>query len=346
MTNDLEQLRSELNLLALAENAGANLRPSHGEWRGCCPIHKGDNKTGFVIYEKAGRQHWRCYTNDCNERGQGSDEFAFLVALTGLPFAQVVKDMRDKKAPIPNQAPPTPEELARRLDKVERELAEQKKRLDEIDKWRERKPWEQYQENAPGWATERWEAEGIAQSWHSFWRLGATDNFTYTASDGNRYQTPTLTIPVIAPHYTEVATVRHKLLQPHDAGDKYRPDMVGLGSHPFIADPDLGFQANRTVIVEGEKKAMVVFQTLDMVGVQVIGIPGKGIWREVAAKLQGQNPVIVLDPDARAQAAQMAIDVGGAKVVDFGRKIDDTITENGLNREWLIGLFKTAQFIK
>jgi hypothetical protein len=345
MENDLEKLRAELSLLTLAEQAGADLRLQYGEWRGPCPIHGGDNKSAFVIYEKRGRLRWHCFTGDCNERGGGGDEFSFLVAMTGKPFAEIVKDLREKKAPIP-QSPrePTVEELARRVEKVERELVETRRRLDEIERWKERQPWQQYHDNAPEWAAESWRQAGVYDSWQSFWRLGGTDNFTYSC-DGVRYESPSLTIPVFDEHF-QCSTVRHRILQTHDKNDKYRPDMVGLGSHPFLGDPDLGFSAGRTVIVEGEKKAMVVFQTLDLAGVQVIGLPGKGIWREVAEKIKGQNPVILLDPDAKQQAVQMALDVGGAKVVEFGRKIDDTITAHSLGRQWLIGLFKTARLIK
>lgn len=345
METDLETIRRELNLLTLAEHAGADLRLQYGEWRGPCPIHGGDNKSAFVIYEKSGRLRWHCFTGDCNERGGGCDEFSFLVAMTGKTFAEVVKDIREKKASVPT-APkePTVEELARRVEKVEKELAETKRRLDEIERWKQRQPWQQYHENAPEWVAGEWRKAGVYDSWQSFWRLGGTDTFTYSC-DGMKYKSPSLTIPVFDEHF-QCATVRHRILNPYDKNDKYRPDMVGLGSHPFLGDPDLGFGAGRTVVVEGEKKAMVVFQTLDLPGVQVIGIPGKGIWREVAEKIKGQTPLILLDPDAQPQAAKMAADVGGAKVVEFGRKIDDAIIKHGLTKSWLIGLFKSAKLVK
>lgn len=346
MNDDLEIIRKDLNLVTLAESAGANLNFMHGEWRGACPIHRGEGKQNFAIYEKQGRLFWRCFSRDCNERGGGADEFAFLVALTGQSFAQVVKDLREKRQPITTTPrEPTPQEIERRLADLERQVKEQEKRLSEIEKWKERQPWQQYHDHAPAWAASEWERAGIPESWQSFWRLGGCESFTYS-TDGGLYTSPTLTIPVYAPKYETCATVRHRLLRPADPSDKYRPDMAGLGSHPFLADPDLGIDAaRRTIVVEGEKKAMVTFLTLDLPMVQVIGLPGKSIWRDVAAKLRGQDVIIALDPDANQQAEQMAREVGGARVVQFGRKLDDTIIQYGLDDQWLIGLFKTARYV-
>jgi hypothetical protein len=123
--------------------------------------------------------------------------------------------------------------------------------------------------------------------------------------------------------------------------------MVDLGSHPYLADPDAGLDtAEMTIIVEGEKKAMVTMLTYDTPRVQVVGIPGKKIWRDVAEKVKGQNIVILFDPDATQQAEMMAVAVGGARVVKFPHKIDDTIIKYRLDRPWMQGLFNTARFIK
>ena len=342
---DLEAIRKTLNLINLAEQAGAELRFQYGEWRGACPIHGGENKSGFVIYESRGQLRWKCFTRDCNERGNGSDEFAFLMALTGKTFAEVVKDLEQGQPAKPKE--PTPDEIARRLADLERKVAEQERRLSDIEKWRKAQPWQQYHDNAPGWAASEWARAGIPQDWQSMWRLGGTDSFGYLANDGSYYTTPTLTIPVYTEHFETCSTVRHRLLRPADPGDKYRPDMAGLGSHPFLADPDLGFDvAAVNIVVEGEKKAMVTFLTLDKPGVQVIGIPGKGIIHDVAGRLAGHNVIVMLDPDANRQAHQLAREIGGARVVEYGRKIDDTIIDYDLDAEWLKGLFKSARYVK
>jgi hypothetical protein len=342
---DIEKMRVTLDLVEIVRQAGGDPQPSsRGEHRTACPIHGGDNKNGFAIYESRGRQFWRCFTRDCG----GGDVFDFMAARDGVPLAEVFRRIKEGEKPIAQPAKePTQGEILRRLQELEKKQAEQEKRISEIERWRKSEPWQAYHENAPGWAAQEWERAGIPHDWQAFWRLGGLDEFGYTSGDGQRYTTPTLTIPIYAPNFETVSTVRHRLLRPHDPGDKYRPDMVGLGSHPFLADPDLGYEAaSMTIVTEGEKKAAVTFLTYDRPLVQVIGVPGKGVWREVVEKLRGQNVVIWLDPDAEQQARQMAHDLCGARVVQFHHKIDDAIVKYRLDRDWIDGVINTGRFAK
>jgi len=334
MTHNVEAIRSGLNLVTLAEDAGAELRLARGEWRGACPIHHGDNKSGFVIYEKDGNLRWKCYTSDC---GQG-DEFNFIMALTGKNFAQVLDDL-DGGGSIPATKQ---DDTERRLRELEKKLAQQERRLSELEKWQREQPWERYHQNAPESARQAWRDAGIPDEWQRFYKLGGTQSFNY-ASGNNFYTSPTLTIPVYERGWNCV-TLRHRLLSPEDKNDKYRPDMPGLGSHPFLCDPDLGFDAaDKYIVVEGEKKAMVTFLTLDTPLTQVIGIPGKGIWKEVALALHGKDVTILLDHDAQDEAGKMAREIGGAKIVRMARKIDDVIVTYGCSREWVNGLLMTGK---
>ena len=339
---NIEAARQNYDLIELVREAGGDPQPaSRGEHRCACPLHGGDNPNGFAIYESRGRMFWRCFTRDCG----GGDEFDFIAARDNVPVGDVLRQIKNGQPPTPKEQ--TQEEILRRIKEIERKQAEQDKRIDDIERWRKSQPWQQYHDNAPGWARAEWETQGIPREWQAFWRLGATDEFNYTSNDGGRYTTPTLTIPVFAPKYESVTTVRHRLLKPHDPGDKYRPDMVGLGSHPFLADPDLGYDAaDFTIITEGEKKAAVTFLTYDRPLVQVIGVPGKGVWRDVAERLRGQDVYIVLDPDAEQQARKMAHDLGGARVVTFHHKIDDAIVKHRLDRKWIDGLLNTGRLVK
>ena len=339
---DIEKLRQEYDLIELVRQAGGDPQPgTRGELRTACPLHGGDNPNGFAIYEKRGRMHWHCFTKDCG----GGDEFDFIAARDRVPLAEVFRRIKEGEQPVKRE--PSPAEIVRRLEELEKKQAEQEKQIDEINRWRKSEPWQTYHDNAPGWAVNEWERAGIPQDWQAFWRLGGVEEFTYTSGDGQRYTTPTLTMPIYAPKYETVCTVRHRLLKPHDPGDKYRPDMIGLGSHPFLADPDLGYDtANLTIVTEGEKKAAVTFLTYDRPLTQVIGVPGKGVWRDVADKLRGQDVIVWLDPDAERQAWQMARDLGGARVVQFHHKIDDTIIKYNLGREWIDGLINTGRYVK
>jgi len=341
MIDDIEKLRAQYNLVDLVRLAGADPRHAYGEYRCACPLHKGDNVNGFAIYENNGRWFWRCFSGDCG----GGDEFDFMAKRDNLTFKALMEQI--KTGQIQPAAEPTQAEILRRIQELERKQAEQEKRLTEIEKWKKAELWKQYHENAPEWARAAWAQAGVPDEWQSFWQLGGYSDFEYTSGDGQRYHTPTMTIPVFAPRYETVTTVRHRLMKPASPADKYRPDIVGLGSHPFLCDPDLGYgAAGMTIVTEGEKKAMVTFLTYDKPAVQVIGIPGKGIWLEVAEQIKGQNIVIILDPDAGKQAEQMARNVGGARVVKFHHKIDDAIVKYDCDRDWIDRLINTARFVK
>jgi len=66
----IDDILTRVDLVALAERAGAQLRQCNGEWRGACPLHGGDNETAFVIYDDGGHMRWRCFTN-CREPSGG-----------------------------------------------------------------------------------------------------------------------------------------------------------------------------------------------------------------------------------------------------------------------------------
>lgn len=341
MNDDIETLRKSLSLVTMAEKAGADLRFQYGEYRSACPLHGGENKSAFVIYEKQGRMRWKCFTGDCNERGGGNDEFAFMIAMTGRTFAEVLQDLRGGKIP---QVDPQAEQ-ERRLKELERKIADLEKRTTDLEKWRETKPWERYHENLDDKARQQWEARGVPECFQNFWHVGKCDDFHYR-TDENWYTSPTLTFPIYQPGW-DVATARHRILEPHDPSDKYRPDCPGLGSHAFLGDPDLGYDlADKTIVVEGEIKGMVTFSTYDKPMTQVIGIPGKSIWHDVADKIKGQDVYICLDPDATKEACTMARDLGGAKVIVLSEKIDDAIINYGLDGQWINSLLTSARYIK
>jgi hypothetical protein len=111
-----------------------------------------------------------------------------------------------------------------------------------------------------------------------------------------------------------------------------------------MCDPDAAWNASRILIVEGEIKAMVVYQTLDDPSVQVIGIPGKTAAQQVITALGegGRDVVICLDPDAQAESQALARQVGG-RVLQLVDKIDDAILAGSLDKPAMKWLLKTAR---
>lgn len=85
---DIERLHDELDLVDLAHQAGAKLRQGGHQWRGPCPLHHGDNPTGFAIMpgrNDPGRLHWWCH-----KCGAG-DALGFIMRWRSLEFIDAAK---------------------------------------------------------------------------------------------------------------------------------------------------------------------------------------------------------------------------------------------------------------
>ena len=60
---DIKELLDQVDLVALAERAGAEFHHNGRGARSTCPLHGGDNKTAFTVYSDEDGQHWHCYTH-------------------------------------------------------------------------------------------------------------------------------------------------------------------------------------------------------------------------------------------------------------------------------------------
>jgi len=76
---DINVIIGNADLRQLVERAGGK-PDNHG--RCSCPIHGGQNETGFSIFTKDGRDYWKCWTGDC---GAG-DAIDFVKAWMGIDF--------------------------------------------------------------------------------------------------------------------------------------------------------------------------------------------------------------------------------------------------------------------
>jgi hypothetical protein len=87
---NLDTLLESVDLLLLAEKAGAKMQRAGHEWRGSCPLHKGDSKTAFVIYDEDDPPRWYCYR--C---GTGGDAIALIEKWQTLDFKDSVEYLAD-----------------------------------------------------------------------------------------------------------------------------------------------------------------------------------------------------------------------------------------------------------
>lgn len=90
---DKMQVKQSIDLIGLAESAGAKFRKAGRVWQSACPLHGGDCPTAFTVFiGDDGYQHYKCYTRaECNEHG--SDVFAFVMKRDNCGFKTAYKTL-------------------------------------------------------------------------------------------------------------------------------------------------------------------------------------------------------------------------------------------------------------
>jgi hypothetical protein len=154
---------------------------------------------------------------------------------------------------------------------------------------------------------------------------GMSPDTVYRYKLGYCHSCPTMpgyasyTIPVM--FSGKLYNIRHRIAKPPNGG-KYRPHMAGLPAMIFNAD-DLLADSDQILILEGEKKSMVVGQETGLANIATMGKQSfKPGW---AGKLKTFRLIYVCyDPDAKEQAVQTAQLFGTrGRVVDLPFKADE-----------------------
>ena len=101
------QVKQTIDLINIAERAGAKFRKAGKIFQSACPLHGGDNPTAFTIYiGNDGLQHYKCFTRtDCNQ--YGSDVIAFVMKLDNVDFKTAYKTLTGENPELP-RTPVTP----------------------------------------------------------------------------------------------------------------------------------------------------------------------------------------------------------------------------------------------
>lgn len=336
---DVNSIIARNDLIQVAESAGAQFYHAGGEYRSRCPLHKGDNQTGFAVYTRDGKQQWKCFSGDC---GCG-DVIDFVMKRNGCDFGRACEILGGDARPDPEAVRQAATE---RAERAARDLEQQiEKAQDALADLRRAQAWVTYhdtlEENDS--ARQLWRARGVPNDWQNYWQLGYADTFTVGTKAG-KWTTPTLTIPIFGPGWN-ILTIRHRLLNPPTPNDKYRPERPGLSAHPFMGDPDRGLNHDRILVVEGEIKGMVTYLTIDDPRLQVIGIPGKTWFAHIADQLKGHDVTICFDPDAEKETRDAAKAVNG-KIFLLAMKIDDAINAKVLNKQSLNRLINNGRLMR
>lgn len=331
-----EEIIQNSSLIAIAEQAGAHFHKSNGEYRSACPLHGGTNKTAFSVFQSGDRWRWKCYSRDCG----GGDVIDFVAAWQHTDPKGAYEWLGGDQHIAPDQARAMAEERAARAAAFANQKREEyEKALGDL---RRARSWEIYctnRENNDA-ARELWRNRGIPDDWQNYWSLGYDPDFAYKHDD-QLYHSPSLTIPIFNGGDQPV-NIRHRLLQPIDPQDKYRPDRPGLKALPFVADPVRVDLTDKALVVEGEIKAMVSYLWLNDDAFQVYGIPGKSSFGDLAARLKDRQVWILFDPDASDKARDAALQVDG-RIIELTMKIDDALNGGMLNRAGLRTLMDMAR---
>lgn len=333
---DVEAIIQTADLRALVERAGGQ-PDRHG--RCACPLHGGDNDNGFSVFHKAGRDYWKCWTHDC---GAG-DAVDFVQAWKNLDFKGACEFLGGNVTSDPEAM------IKSAAERFERSKQEHKEAADKMEarrfELRQESRHKYYHETMQEWARLEWVKRGLDESWQGFWTLGSCDDKKIMVK-GEEYHTPTITIPLVDREYN-LLNIKHRLINPPKINDKYRPERDGLGTFPpFIAFPDLGYDADTILIMEGEIKAMVTATITPDAGWQFIGVPGQDSYDKLPVDLFGGKRVIVVpDPGAELKAWKFAKRLG-ARFLITGEKIDDMIIANDYSAAWLASVVSQTRRAK
>lgn len=325
---DTAPINTQIDLQAVAESAGATFRGK----RANCPIHGGDNKTAFELFDNG--RAWTCHTHGAECNRFGHDGIALLRVLNGWTFQEATAQY-DRPAD-PQKAADVAAKTAERIQKELQETIERaQKALEELQKARK---WLEYHNNMSTANRAMWEQRGLSREWQDFWKLGYCPSCpTYRKSDS-------LTMPIYTPNQDDPLLIRHRLLKPdpENPKDKYRPEVAGLPSALCYADTTLPMDAADIIIgVEGEIKSYVTFATIERPLVQVMGIPGKEALKMFMAAMEGHdNYWLFPDPgsDWKERAAGTA-----ARIVTLPDKIDDMINARIIGRSEIYGMMNQAR---
>lgn len=326
---NIESVISKTDLFALVQKAGSQ-PDNHG--RCACPIHGGTDTNAFHIYNNNGKQSWKCFSGDC---GQG-DAIDFVKVWRGWSFKQAYEFLGGDVQSDPVEMKRLADE---RHERARIELEDKQNRMDAAR--RELQTASRhilYHETMGQWAKDTWQARGLDEGLQSFFMLGSCDDFVINGD----YHTPTLTIPIYS-EQRDLLNIKHRLVNPQKPKDKYRPETSGLGSFPpLLAIPEMGYDGDIVIVVEGEIKAMVTWARLDITDIQVIGIAGKSLFPKVAEKLQGKRVVVIPDPNGEKEALELARAVHGS-FLEVPSKIDDFLLSTQMSSNNFYSLIRQAR---
>jgi len=228
----------------------------------------------------------------------------------------------------------TPEQILLRKHEAEikrqaRQAREFDRRLSAIERLNRSQVHERYHANLDGGGYEWWCGKGVECWAIQEYKLGYCPR-----CPTDKERRASYTIPLPDQGRTKLLNLRHRLDRAPN-GDKYRPELPGLGT--CLAFPHHLVGAERGIIVEGAIKALVCGQH-GMPTVGVLGKRGKFKASWLGLFPPGAPVYVALDPDATENAERLAQGIAKTGkevyVADFPQKPDDLFTAGATPSEW------------
>lgn len=330
---NVDDILNKADLYDLVRKAGGDLDKNG---RCACPLHGGKNENGFHVYQKDGRDLFKCFTHDCG----GGDAITFVMKWQGLDFKGACSFLGGDIV-----SDPAAIEASAKI-RFERSQAEHEKARLKMEARRHELQLAQmhkhYHETMKEWGRIAWYERGIDESYQGLWMLGSCDDKCINYK-GEFYHTPSLTIPLVNKDY-ELQHIMHRLVNPPNPKDRYRGEKEGLGGFPeFFAYPDMQYNADLIWIIEGAIKTMVTATISPDAGWQFIGVTNQhGFDRLQVDLFKNKKVIVVPDPGTELPAYQFAKKIG-ARFLMTPDKIDDIINANNYRSDWLAAMSRQAR---
>lgn len=303
-------------------------RKSHNEYSGSCP------QCGGVPHQN----------------GSAPDRFVmFVIGRYGFPlgFCRKCGYRWTDKGNLPSKE--DVDQWRQYQIEVEKSRLEAAKRSLEL--LQNDKAWEQFYSNNNAYSRNIFTEWGISPSWVDYLKLGLITDYAIKSGE-EVYHSPAVTIPVWNVG-SVVQNVKIRLTNPRTDRDRYR-NLYPMGqSYLFVPRHDQPLK-NTVILVEGEKKAIVLEQYLDNPNLRVVGLQTKTPAPELFSQLnQVEIAYIFLDPDAfekENKAKESAVEyvtrmIGRqrARIVDAPVKIDDGIVKYGVDPKKYLRMARKPQ---
>ena len=295
-----------------------------------------DKIAGLVSYVH--RKNANEYSSSCpqchgeiHKNGEFPDRFVlFRVGRYGFPlgFCRKCGYRFTDKARLPSQQ--EVDEWRQYQIGVEKSRIEAAKRSLEI--LQSDRVWEQFHAHNNEYSMQMFAGWGIEKFWIDYLKLGLIPDYTVKSGE-EYYHSPGVTIPIWGAE-SKVQNVKIRVTNPRHDRDRYR-NLYPMGQSflfiPRHEEPLKGVG----ILVEGEKKAIVLEQTLDNPKARVVGLQTKTPAPELFSQLKEFDRIYLwLDPDAHGKengkesAVEYCTRIIGKErtlIVDCPVKLDDGI---------------------